>query len=98
MVGVVCTRQNRYRDDCGKGVCFELMDQGESPVSRAICMNEQQTGMTPQDDRLHLAATLEREQRKRPGLGPLSHEGGNRAAVRRKKENRRASPHPGPLL
>ena len=64
----------------------------------AVAVHEEQAGMAPQDDRLDLVRLAEHQQGKRMGRRPLANQGRHRTAVRRKEENRRASPHPLPLV
>src|SRR5207237_7149585 len=86
------------RDDGGEGITLQPPDQPHAGGAGIVPVDEQQTGVPSQDDRLHLRRLVEHQQRERVDGGPLANQGRRRTTVRRKEENRRASPHPWPLV
>ena len=90
--------QGGHRNDGGEGVALEPANQTEAASRRAVPVHEEEAGMPAEDDRLDLIRLAEDQEREGVRRRPLAHQGRDRTAVRRKEENRRASPHPLPLV
>src|SRR3954469_4114838 len=84
--------------DGRKGVALEPAYQAHALIAGVVAIDEQQAGMTPEHDRFHIVRLAEHQQGERMACRPLADQGRHRTAVRRKEENRRASPHPVPLV
>ena len=90
-----------------EGVTFEyaciagvndLPDQADALGPGSVPIDEEQAGMAPEHDCLDLLRLAEHQEGEFVGRRPVTDERGHRAIVRRIEENRRASPHPKPLL